>query len=51
MGVVSQENADALDNYEFILIIHEMVKIARPVRPLLWVASSKRDYGEFPERV
>lgn len=28
-----------------------MVKIARPVRPLLWVASSKRDYREFPERV
>jgi phage-related protein len=28
-----------------------MVRILRPVRPLLWVASSKRDYREFPERV
>jgi phage-related protein len=28
-----------------------MVKIARPIRPLLWVGSSKRDYIEFPERV
>ena len=28
-----------------------MVKIVRLVRPLLWVASSKRDYLEFPERV
>ncbi|MBI3574986.1 MAG: type II toxin-antitoxin system RelE/ParE family toxin [Gammaproteobacteria bacterium] len=28
-----------------------MANIARPVRPLLWVASSKRDYGEFPPRV
>jgi phage-related protein len=28
-----------------------MVNIARPIRPLLWVASSKRDYGEFPLRV
>jgi len=28
-----------------------MLKIPRPVRPLLWVASSKRDYGEFAERV
>ena len=23
----------------------------RAVRPLLWIASSKRDYGDFPERV
>ena len=23
----------------------------RPNRPLLWIASSKRDYREFPERV
>ncbi len=23
----------------------------RPVRPLLWIASSKQDYREFPERV
>ncbi|MPZ59212.1 MAG: hypothetical protein GEU91_22565 [Rhizobiales bacterium] len=23
----------------------------RPLRPLLWVASSKRDYGQFPARV
>jgi phage-related protein len=28
-----------------------MVNIARPLRPLLWVASSKRDYRNFPERV
>jgi phage-related protein len=28
-----------------------MVKIVRLVRPLLWVASSKRDYQEFPDRV
>ena len=28
-----------------------MVNIARPMRPLLWVASSKRDYREFPPRV
>lgn len=28
-----------------------MANIARPIRPLLWVASSKRDYGEFPPRV
>jgi phage-related protein len=25
--------------------------IARALRPLLWVASSKRDYGDFPPRV
>ena len=25
--------------------------MARPLRPLLWLASSKRDYGEFPDRV
>lgn len=28
-----------------------MATIARPMRPLLWVASSKRDYREFPPRV
>lgn len=28
-----------------------MVNITRPTRPLLWVASSKRNYGEFPPRV
>ena len=28
-----------------------MVKIVRADRPLLWVASSKRDYREFPSRV
>jgi phage-related protein len=28
-----------------------MVKLVRPVRPLLWIASSKRDYGGFPARV
>ena len=27
------------------------VKMARPLRPLLWVASSKRDYRGFPPRV
>jgi phage-related protein/predicted XRE-type DNA-binding protein len=25
--------------------------MSRPLRPLLWVASSKRDYRDFPERV
>jgi phage-related protein len=28
-----------------------MMKAVRPLRPLLWVASSKRAYGEFPEQV
>jgi phage-related protein len=28
-----------------------MPRFARPLRPLLWVASSKRDYDEFPARV
>jgi phage-related protein len=28
-----------------------MVTMARRVRPLLWVASSKRDYLRFPPRV
>lgn len=28
-----------------------MPSLARPRRPLLWVASSKRDYDEFPARV
>ena len=28
-----------------------MAKLARPLRPLRWVGSSKRDYGRFPERV
>ncbi len=28
-----------------------MAKTVRPERPLLWVASSKRDYREFPSRV
>ncbi len=28
-----------------------MAKLARSLRPLLWVASSKRDYGRFPARV
>lgn len=28
-----------------------MVDIAYPIRPLFWIASSKRDYGEFPPRV
>jgi len=28
-----------------------MVDIARDVRPLLWVASSKRDYRDFPPSV
>jgi phage-related protein len=28
-----------------------MAKLMRPLRPLLWIASSKRDYREFPARV
>src|SRR3984957_11915596 len=28
-----------------------MVKAIRPVRPLLWIASSKRDYRKFPPPV
>src|SRR5215471_18588120 len=28
-----------------------MAKLARPLRPLRWVGSSKRDYGRFPARV
>jgi phage-related protein len=28
-----------------------MTKKARPLRPLLWVASSKRDFQEFPAQV
>jgi phage-related protein len=28
-----------------------MEKILRPLRPILWVASSKRDYREFPTAV
>ena len=28
-----------------------MAKTVRPERPLLWMASSKRDYREFPSRV
>jgi phage-related protein len=28
-----------------------MAKLMRQIRPLLWVASSKRDYAEFPARV
>jgi phage-related protein len=28
-----------------------MPRFARPLRPLLWVASSKRDYDKFPARV
>lgn len=28
-----------------------MVTLAPPARPLLWVASSKRDYRDFPEPV
>jgi phage-related protein len=28
-----------------------MTKTARPLRPLLWVASSKRDFHEFPAQV
>jgi len=28
-----------------------MASFARPLRPLLWVASSKRDYDQFPARV
>ena len=28
-----------------------MVKVGRPLRPLLWIASSKRDYRDFPKRI
>lgn len=28
-----------------------MANIACPIRPLFWIALSKRDYGEFPPRV
>jgi phage-related protein len=28
-----------------------MIKASIPARPLLWVASSKRSYGEFPGKV
>ena len=28
-----------------------MARIARPIRPLLWIASSRRDYRAFPARV
>lgn len=28
-----------------------MPNFARPLRPLLWVASSERDYDQFPARV
>jgi phage-related protein len=28
-----------------------MPNFVRPLRPLLWVASSKRDYDQFPARV
>lgn len=27
------------------------MKAQHPIRPLLWVASSKKDYGQFPLRV
>lgn len=28
-----------------------MDKLPRPSRPLLWIASSRKDYGEFPPKV
>jgi phage-related protein len=28
-----------------------MAKIARPLRPVLWIASARRDYQAFPSRV
>jgi phage-related protein len=28
-----------------------MTKLTRAVRPLLWIASSKRDFSDFPPRV
>ena len=37
--------------YECILIIPKMPNIMRPVRPLFWLASSKRDYLKFSARV
>jgi phage-related protein len=28
-----------------------MAKLPRPLRPLVWIASSKKDYGGFPPKV
>ena len=28
-----------------------MVRLPRPARPLLWIASSRKDYAEFPQEV
>lgn len=28
-----------------------MARLPRPARPLLWIASSRKDYGEFPSKV
>ncbi|GLQ80660.1 hypothetical protein GCM10007881_41790 [Mesorhizobium huakuii] len=28
-----------------------MVTLPRPSRPLLWIASSRKDYGDFPPKV
>lgn len=28
-----------------------MVKLPRPIKALRWIASSRKDYGEFPEEV
>jgi len=28
-----------------------MAKLPRPARPLLWIGSSRKDYGEFPPKV
>jgi phage-related protein len=40
-----------LTGYEFILIIDSVLRVSRSIRPLLWVASSQRDYRDFPPRV
>jgi phage-related protein len=44
----SRGSDPGLDKYECILIRWRM---ARLLRPLLWMASSKRDYRGFPARV
>lgn len=40
-----------LDNDEFILIFADMARRTEALRPLLWIASSKRDYAAFPLRL
>lgn len=40
-----------LTNYDYLLIIYVMKRFTQPLRPLLWVASSQRDYRNFPSGV